>query len=160
MVPIIHWCFSPFWAVPAQNQRILIFSHCSASNKAGGAQEAEGDTATTADTNWPKECPIEHCLRFSSKSWGKEGEGIQLKQRCLCSQEYIIKYDEPCFPGNCLPCLSMESSELISCFAMLAYAVFALPNKLSLPQTTDSHTFICLILSLILEDWKNEQAAV
>lgn len=54
----------------------------------------------------------------------------------------------------------MESSELISCFAMLAYAVFALPNKLSLPQTTDSHTFTCLILSLILEDWKNEQAAV
>lgn len=158
MVLIIHWCFSPFWAVPAQNQRILSFSHCSAGKKTGDAQEADRDTATTADPNWPKECPIENCIRFSSKSWGKEGERIHLEQCCLSSQESIITHNEPRFPGNGLTCFSVESSELISCFAMLACAVFALPNKLSLSQPTGSHTFTCLILSLI-PTGKNEQAA-
>ena len=50
------------------------FSYCPASEEAGGTQKLGGETARTADLNWPKGCPIPG--QVWAAAWGQAGHQL------------------------------------------------------------------------------------
>ena len=59
-----------------------------------------GDTARTADPNWPKACPAPYHVVLSIKSWGKKKEGGKFGVMPFCLPKSLLRVMEPCFPGN------------------------------------------------------------
>lgn len=53
-VMITHQCFSYGWTAPAQHRGHLCFSLCPQTEEAGVGRSLAGDTAGTADWDWPR----------------------------------------------------------------------------------------------------------
>ena len=72
-VLITQGCFSYRWAVLTQSQGLFCFSPHSTNKRAGGAQGIGGDTAGTADPNWPKGYSVPYDVMLSIQSWRNVG---------------------------------------------------------------------------------------
>ena len=74
-VLIMQWCFSYCWALLTQHWGLFCSSHCPAREYARVHRKLGGDTAGTADPNWPKGYPIPYDIMLSNKTRGEVGEG-------------------------------------------------------------------------------------
>lgn len=127
-------------------------------------RELGGDTVRIADPNWPKVIQY-HMKVFSNEKTHREKGCLE-----VCLSNLLLQMEEHLTSTNLLQdralfswkwlniCLMMGRSELISCFALLGIAVFALPIKLSLLQPTRFLTFLLPVVFPTLRG--NELAAV
>ena len=143
-VSIKHWYLTYCWAVLTQCLTTSSASRLEVHKKLGW------DIAETADPNWWKGYSIPYDVMLSNKGWGKAGEKRGLSELwCLPSQETVTWWSPTRFEitKHYLP---IGISEWIPCFTLFAHATFALQIELLLSQPTVFHTFILLILSLIV----------
>ena len=76
-VLMIQGCFSYCWAVLTQHQGLFCFSPHSPASRLGVHKKLWGDTAGTADPNWPKGYSIPYdFIMLSNKSWAKKKEAM------------------------------------------------------------------------------------
>ena len=145
---ITQGCFQDCWALLTQCQGLSCFSHHP--TRLGVHKKLGGDTARTADPNWPKGYSMPYGVMLSNINLGEEeGRGGCLESWCLSSQ-VTITHDGALLSWRWLnTCLPTGSSEWIPCFALLVRTAFALPIKLSLSQPMSFLTFTLLILSPI-----------
>lgn len=90
----------------------------------GVQKKIGGDTARTTDPHRSKGCSIPYGVILSHKSWEKGRRGVHSGVFCL--PKILLSMMSLAFQEVSNICLSVGSSELTPCFALIACTAFTL----------------------------------
>lgn len=124
---ITHLCFSCCWEGLAQSQRFFSFSCGPESEEAGGDEKMGGDTAGTADPEWPEGYPRPYGIVLNTKtggvgwgwqplSWGLAGHWSVGGEKLHCHLFCLFFYHYSYLPFLFSPCKLSSSQPMSSAF--------------------------------------------